>query len=29
MGLDGVYSDWVDRMMEVYTAEIGSPPKSP
>jgi glycerophosphoryl diester phosphodiesterase len=25
MGLDGVYSDWVDRMMEVYVAEIGSP----
>jgi glycerophosphoryl diester phosphodiesterase len=26
MGLDGVYSDWVDRMIEVYTAEIGLPP---
>jgi glycerophosphoryl diester phosphodiesterase len=26
MGLDGVYSDWVDRMMEVYIAEIGQPP---
>jgi glycerophosphoryl diester phosphodiesterase len=26
MGLDGVYSDWVDRMMEVYRAEIGQPP---
>jgi glycerophosphoryl diester phosphodiesterase len=28
MGLDGVYSDWVDRMMEVYIAEIGQPPTS-
>jgi glycerophosphoryl diester phosphodiesterase len=28
MGLDGVYSDWVDRMMEVYTAELGQPPRS-
>jgi glycerophosphoryl diester phosphodiesterase len=27
MGLDGVYSDWVDRMMEVYVTEIGQPPK--
>ena len=26
MGLDGVYSDWVDRMIEVYHAEIGLPP---
>jgi glycerophosphoryl diester phosphodiesterase len=26
MGLDGVYSDWVDRMIEVYQAEIGQPP---
>jgi glycerophosphoryl diester phosphodiesterase len=26
MGLDGVYSDWVDRMIEVYHAEIGQPP---
>jgi glycerophosphoryl diester phosphodiesterase len=26
MGLDGVYSDWVDRMIEVYRAEIGLPP---
>jgi glycerophosphoryl diester phosphodiesterase len=26
MGLDGVYSDWVDRMIEVYRAEIGQPP---
>ncbi len=23
MGLDGVYSDWVDRMMDAYAAEIG------
>jgi glycerophosphoryl diester phosphodiesterase len=26
MGLDGVFSDWVDRMIDVYKAEIGSPP---
>ncbi len=26
MGLDGVYSDWVDRMIEVYQTEIGQPP---
>ena len=26
MGLDGVYSDWVDRMIDVYRAEIGRPP---
>lgn len=26
MGLDGVYSDWVDRMMDCYRAEIGSGP---
>ena len=26
MGIDGVYSDWVDRMMDVYRAEIGQPP---
>jgi glycerophosphoryl diester phosphodiesterase len=26
MGLDGVYSDWVDRMIEVYRTEIGQPP---
>lgn len=26
MGLDGVYSDWVDRMIDVYAAEIGLPP---
>jgi glycerophosphoryl diester phosphodiesterase len=25
MGLDGVYSDWVDRMIEVYTTELGTP----
>lgn len=25
MGLDGVFSDWVDRMMEVYAAELGRP----
>jgi glycerophosphoryl diester phosphodiesterase len=25
MGLDGVYSDWVDRMMDAYVAEIGTP----
>ena len=25
MGLDGVFSDWVDRMIEVYIAEIGLP----
>ncbi len=25
MGLDGVYSDWVDRMVDVYTAELGKP----
>ena len=25
MGLDGVFSDWVDRMIEVYIAEIGTP----
>lgn len=23
MGLDGVYSDWVDRMMDAYAVEIG------
>jgi glycerophosphoryl diester phosphodiesterase len=26
MGLDGVYSDWVDRMIDAYKAEIGLPP---
>ena len=26
MGLDGVYSDWVDRMIEIYQTEIGQPP---
>lgn len=25
MGLDGVYSDWVDRMIDVYTTELGAP----
>lgn len=25
MGLDGVYSDWVDRMMDAYRAELGAP----
>ncbi len=25
MGLDGVYSDWVDRMMDVYRQELGRP----
>jgi len=28
MGLDGVYSDWVDRMVDVYTQELG-PPRRP
>ena len=28
MGLDGVYSDWSDRMVDVYTAELG-PPRRP
>ena len=23
MGLDGIYSDWVDRMMDAYRAELG------
>lgn len=27
MGLDGVYSDWVDRMVDAYRAEIGSLPR--
>ncbi len=26
MGLDAVYSDWVDRMVDAYRAEIGRPP---
>ncbi len=26
MGLDAIYSDWVDRMIEAYRAELGSPP---
>jgi glycerophosphoryl diester phosphodiesterase len=25
MGVDGVFSDWVDRMMDAYRAELGSP----
>jgi len=25
MGVDAVYSDWVDRMMDAYRAELGSP----
>ena len=25
MGLDGVFSDWVDRMMDAYRAELGVP----
>lgn len=25
MGVDGVYSDWVDRMMDAYRAELGRP----
>lgn len=25
MGLDGLFSDWVDRMIDVYTAELGAP----
>ncbi len=25
MGLDGVYSDWVDRMVEAYMTEVGLP----
>ncbi|MEO7397576.1 MAG: glycerophosphodiester phosphodiesterase [Ilumatobacteraceae bacterium] len=25
MGIDGVHSDWVDRMMEAYRAELGAP----
>ncbi len=29
MGLDGVYSDWVDRMIEVYHTEIGQLPPLP
>jgi glycerophosphoryl diester phosphodiesterase len=26
MGLDGVYSDWVDRMIDAYRDELGAPP---
>jgi hypothetical protein len=25
MGIDAIYSDWVDRMMDAYTDEIGKP----
>lgn len=25
MGLDGIYSDWVDRMVDAYTIELGAP----
>jgi glycerophosphoryl diester phosphodiesterase len=25
MGIDAVYSDWVDRMIDSYTAELGPP----
>jgi glycerophosphoryl diester phosphodiesterase len=25
MGLDGVFSDWVDRMIDAYRAELGTP----
>ena len=25
MGIDGVHSDWVDRMMDAYRAELGQP----
>jgi glycerophosphoryl diester phosphodiesterase len=25
MGLDGIYSDWVDRMIDAYRAELGAP----
>lgn len=28
MGLDGVYSDYVDRMVDVYTSEIGCVPQT-
>lgn len=27
MGLDGVYSDYVDRLVDVYDSEIGHPPR--
>lgn len=26
MGLDAIYSDWVDRMIDAYRAELGTPP---
>jgi len=25
MGIDGVHSDWVDRMIDAYRAELGAP----
>jgi hypothetical protein len=25
MGLDAVYSDWVDRMVDAYQSEVGLP----
>jgi glycerophosphoryl diester phosphodiesterase len=25
MGIDGVHSDWVDRMMDAYRSELGTP----
>jgi glycerophosphoryl diester phosphodiesterase len=25
MGIDGIFSDWVDRMVDAYTAELGRP----
>lgn len=28
MGVDAIYSDWVDRMMDAYRAEVGAPPAS-
>ena len=28
MGLDAVYSDWVDRMLDAYRDEIGAPPSA-
>ena len=29
MGLDAVYSDWVDRMIDAYRDEVGKPPTAP
>lgn len=28
MGLDAIYSDWVDRMLDAYRDEIGTPPNA-